>query len=340
MNCAQHTDRPSAAYCRTCGKALCEGCQREIRNVIYCEDCLASRMQAGMSSPAASAGPHPGGGPHPVMAGVLAGLLPFGVGPVYNGLYSRGLVYLVVFIGLTWGCNQGDSAGAVFGIAMAAFYFWQIIDTVRSARYLQMGLPAPDPFGVDRLFGGIASPPTATGSAASVPGTANTTTPPVAAPPVTPSTVVPPPGPDPAPGSEYRGSNKSNIPLYALLLIVLGVLFLLSNLGLSSMHWLHLLWPLVLIVIGGWLLQTRWAEIIAEVPGSRQRVMGPAVLLALGIGFLIDKVVGLSIWLPLLLIVIGLVLVWQRTPPPYRPSGPPPGVAPPPEQKTEQNPER
>jgi hypothetical protein len=329
MNCAQHADRPITAYCCTCGKGLCESCKREIRNVIYCEDCLASRMQAAMPTPAAGPG-HPGGGPHPAVSGVLAGLLPFGVGPVYNGQYSRGLMYLVVFIGLTWGCNQGDTAAVGFGIAMAAFYFWQIIDTVRSARYLQRGLPAPDPFGIDRLFGGVASPPPSVGP---MPGSWTNAVPPAGMP------YAPPPAvPGPEAGCERRGGG-SFIPLYALLLIVMGVLFLLSNLELFNMHWFHLLWPLVLVAIGGWLLHARWEEITGGTPSGRHRVMGPAVLLALGAGFLADRLLHLSIWLPLLLIVIGLVLVWQRTPP-YQPANPSPGMAPPPNKNPEQNPER
>jgi hypothetical protein len=331
MNCAQHADRPIAAYCCTCGKALCESCKREIRSAIYCEDCLARRVQTAVP-PAGNLPGQPAGGPHPAVAGVLAGMLPFGVAPVYNGQYSRGLVYLVVFIGLAWGCGQGASAAVVCGIAMGAFYCWQFIDAVRSAHYLQRGLPAPDPFGVDRLFGGIASPapPPAAGPAPAP--WVNVATP--------ASTPYVPPAPIPAGAAcEHRGGG-SCIPFYALLLIVLGVLFLLSNLGLFSMHWVHRLWPLILIATGGWLLHARWGDITGGTPGGRHRLMGPAVLLALGSGFMVDKLFDLSIWLPVLLIVIGLVLVWQRTPPPYRPSGPPPGGASPPENSVTQNSER
>ena len=44
----------------------------------------------------------------------------------------------------------------------------------------------------------------------------------------------------------------------AFVLIVLGVLFLLDNLGLFEFHWVHRLWPVILIVIGVWLFAKRW----------------------------------------------------------------------------------
>jgi hypothetical protein len=310
MNCAQHADRPVAAYCRTCGKALCEPCKREIRGFIYCEDCLASRVQPAAWAPAAVP-PYGRGGPHPGMAFLLALLLPFGVAPVYNGLYARGLAYLVVFVALISGLCQGGSASLICGIGLAAFYFWQIIDSVRSARYLQMGLAAPDPFGTDRLFGG----PTVPGSAGAAPSPWTSAAPFAGAPVQTP----PPPPVHPAapPGDFPYGHHHSHIPLYALLLIVLGVMFLLDNMGL---HWAHEYWPVVLIVIGGWLLAARWGEISSGTPGSRYLVMAPALWLTGGIAFLLDRIYDISIWEPALLIVVGLVLVWRRTVPPGKPS--------------------
>ena len=45
MNCANHPEVASAAFCRTCGKPLCAACTRDVRGVIYCENCLAARME-------------------------------------------------------------------------------------------------------------------------------------------------------------------------------------------------------------------------------------------------------------------------------------------------------
>ena len=54
MNCAVHNQTPAVAYCRTCGKAVCEQCKRDVRGVIYCEDCLAARVE-GTLPPGAAA---------------------------------------------------------------------------------------------------------------------------------------------------------------------------------------------------------------------------------------------------------------------------------------------
>ena len=45
MNCATHGDTAAVAFCRTCGKPLCNQCTRDVRGVIYCEACLAARME-------------------------------------------------------------------------------------------------------------------------------------------------------------------------------------------------------------------------------------------------------------------------------------------------------
>jgi hypothetical protein len=43
----------------------------------------------------------------------------------------------------------------------------------------------------------------------------------------------------------------------AVVLIGLGVLFLLANLGWFSFHWISQFWPVILIVIGVWLFVQR-----------------------------------------------------------------------------------
>lgn len=157
MNCAVHPDVPVAAYCRTCGKALCESCKRDVRGVFYCEDCLAARLQGTLPEAAAGAPPPPAvvisSGPSPGLAGVLAAFFPFGVGQVYCGLYAKGLLYMIIFALLVWGASWDVGPHPVFGLAIAFFYVYQIIDAVRSARALQLGQAPPDPLGAARIFG-------------------------------------------------------------------------------------------------------------------------------------------------------------------------------------------
>jgi hypothetical protein len=51
MTCATHGNTPAVGYCSICGKALCEQCKRDVRGAIYCEDCIATRLQAGPHPP-------------------------------------------------------------------------------------------------------------------------------------------------------------------------------------------------------------------------------------------------------------------------------------------------
>ena len=162
MNCTVHPDVAASSFCRTCGKAMCEKCSHSVRGVVYCEDCIANRLHDTMPSAPAS-GFVPGaagapvvvaGGPSPGLAGVLAGFFPFGVGAVYNGQYTKGLAHLLIFVALVLGASQGgDTGGAIFGLGIAFFYVYQIIDAVRSAHAIRLGQPAPDPFGLAKAFG-------------------------------------------------------------------------------------------------------------------------------------------------------------------------------------------
>ncbi len=217
MNCANHPDIPSVAFCRTCGKPLCANCTRSVHGVIYCETCLAARLEgvqpnvpppaAGFVPPAPTVAVAAGSGPNPALAGVLAGFFPFGVGAVYTGQYAKGLAHLVIFTLLVLGASGGSEAmGTIFGLAIAGFYFYQIIDSVRTARAIQMGQPPPDPFGLGTTF-----------------------------------------------SSGFGSSDRidaSKVPVGALILIGLGAIFLLHTLDIWDFS-LHRVWPLVLIAIGG-----------------------------------------------------------------------------------------
>ena len=176
MNCATHNDVAAVAFCRTCGKPLCNQCTRDVRGVIYCESCLAARMEGAASAPgyvppaqtvypsvgsAPPLGAVPPGvratalsGPNPAVAGILAGFFPFGVGAVYCSQYAKGLAHLVIMVLLIIG-NSSDVPWymhVVLGIAIGFFYVYQIIDAARTAKAVSEGLPAPDPFGLACKF--------------------------------------------------------------------------------------------------------------------------------------------------------------------------------------------
>jgi hypothetical protein len=294
MNCANHADASAVAYCRTCGKALCATCTRPVRGVIYCEDCLGAKMEGvptgaagfvpGTFSPAASrqvpAPPPPpgsGSGPNPTVAGILAGFFPFGVGAVYTGQYAKGLAHLAIFVLLVAGANAADSdhsnaLGVVCGLGIAFFYVYQIIDSVRSAKAIQMAQPIPDPFGLAATFGG---------------------------------------------GGKIEASK---IPMGAIVLILLGVLFLLHTMGLTEFG-LDRFWPLILIALGAWLFARNWGLLPGGCSGCgcarcrTRRIMGPAMLLTIGVLFLLDDSLHVaSFWhgtWPVILLVVGAVKLMQ-----------------------------
>jgi len=299
MNCANHQQTPAAAYCRTCGKPLCTNCTRPVMGVIYCETCLAERV-AGTAPPQAqtayqnqSSGmrvqPATGSGPHPPIAGILAGFFPFGVGAVYCSQYAKGLAHFIIFVLLIVGASNAHSPlDMVFGWSIAAFWFYQVFDAVKSAKAIQAGQPAPDPFGLATMF---------------------------------------------SPGE--RLDFTRGVPTGALVLIGLGVLFLLHNLNIWFLE-VDTLWPVLLIGLGLWLFAKRQAG--NERGDCRHRSFaGPAMLITVGVLALLNNlherwwgVPGWGRTWPVILLVIGVIKLMERTGhnggPPGMISDAPPGV--------------
>ncbi len=259
MNCVQHPEATAAAFCRSCGKALCAECERDVRGVIYCEDCLAQRLQdpvaaAALKSPAGAA--PEGHGPSPGLAAAL-GFIP-GVGAMYNGQFAKGMVHVLIFACLVW---MSDNLSGFFGVFIPFFIFYMVFEAYKTAQARLHGQPLPDPFGLEQFFTGAfpstrpvpgtpVTPPvpgTNTPAEGFVPNAQPGTTPPIA-PPALPS----------EPYTGWSGRSRSNAPIGAIVLIGLGVLFLLDNLGLMRFHWVTNFWPVILIVVGVWLFQKRW----------------------------------------------------------------------------------
>ncbi len=256
MNCANHPDAPAVAYCRTCGKPLCSVCARDVRGVVYCEECLASQMSGSVLPPRSTAVPpsvEPAVGmPRPALAAIL-GCIP-GVGAMYNGEFAKGFIHVLIFATLIW---MTDHISGVFGLGIAAFVIYMPFEAYKTARARELGLPAPDPFGFNNLF--ASTPPASrAGVAASVvpnvapnvaPADASGVTANVVPPGATAGTVAPdvPLPPEP----------HSRVPVGALILIGLGVLFLADELGALHFDWIWRFWPLILIAIGVRILMQR-----------------------------------------------------------------------------------
>ena len=246
MNCAVHNQNQAVAYCRTCGKALCEECKRDVMGAIYCEPCIAARLQGATATTVPGAVPPPQqmsvpGAPNPTIAGLLA-FIP-GVGAMYNGQFVKAFAHVVIFVMLIIAANNIHWA---FGWMIAFFIFYMAFEAYKTAEAKRHGLPAPDPLGLDKMFGIQESQIHSTG----VPPIVNTA---AAYPPVSSQSPQPPPlqvEPPPPPP-------QNNAPIGAIVLIALGVLFLLQNLDILRMH--HL-WPLFLIGVGIWLAYKRTAR--------------------------------------------------------------------------------
>ena len=226
MNCANHVDIPATAYCRTCGKPVCAHCARDVRGVVYCEDCLAAQVGGTMPPP-----PQPGT-VAPVASGSpgLAALLGFipGVGAMYNGEYAKGFIHVLIFATLIWAASNIHE---LFGLAIAAFVIYMPIEAYQTAKARQLGLQPPDPFGFNNLFSN--RPP-----AAAVP------TPGGVAP------IAPVEGVPVAPVVVEDAADDKQIPIGAFVLIGLGVLFLLNTFGWMHFDWVWRFWPIILILVG------------------------------------------------------------------------------------------
>ena len=212
MKCAVHSDVDAVGYCRNCGKPMCPVCVRPVKDVLYCEDCLATVMgipganvaavpgspfDAPGAPPAAGAGtPVPAvqrPGANPALAFVLGFLFP-GLGAVYNGQYNKALIQVVLFAAMIFGLSSDFSGGmkAVLGILLGAFVFYMAFDAMHTAQAQRHGQVASDPF----------------------------------------------------------QSWSQGRPLGPIILIVIGVLFLLDNFDLLPFYRIERFWPLILIAVG------------------------------------------------------------------------------------------
>jgi hypothetical protein len=155
MRCAVHSDVDAVGYCRNCGKAMCSACVRPVRDVLYCEDCLASIMGIPGAVPAgASAGPAPAVLPPPLPVrassspGVafILGFFP-GLGAVYNGEYNKALIHIVVFAAMIVGLSSdiGDGADVALSLLLAGFVLYMAFDAMRTAKARSLGEAPNDP---------------------------------------------------------------------------------------------------------------------------------------------------------------------------------------------------
>jgi TM2 domain-containing membrane protein YozV len=236
MNCLNHPEAPAVAYCRECGKPLCEACRHEADGTLYCEEHVPG---AAWSAPPPPAGPPPPPSPYTVPepgpftttqpprpaitdAGsspglaFLLGFIP-GVGAIYNGQYVKGLVHVVVLGILISLASSSDLSGGfepLFGMLIAVWVFYMAFEAYHTAKRRQLGQP------VDEF-----------------------------------SSILP------------RAGHPARFPLAPTVLIAVGLLFLLHNLNILRIGELIRYWPVALICLGAYMLYERLSGHPA--PGER-----------------------------------------------------------------------
>ena len=231
MNCQNHPDVPAAAYCRTCGKAVCEICRREAYGTVFCEEHApvpagaqpansASAQPPNSGSPAPGPRPAPPGAVPPPAAhaaytvsdaspGLALGLgfIP-GVGAIYNGQYAKGLVHAVIFgiIISILNSNVGGGIDVIFSFVLTAWVFYMAFEAYHTARKRRLGIPVDEYSGLMSLEGA-----------------------------------------------------RHGAPALGAILVLLGVVLLLQTLHLFNFAYLARYWPVLLIGAGAYLLYSRFS---------------------------------------------------------------------------------
>jgi hypothetical protein len=222
-----------------------------------------------------TAPPPPGSGPNPALAGILAGFFPFGVGAVYTGQYAKGLAHLAIFVLLIAGASASDHGhGEALGVICGlSIAFFYVYQIIDAVRSAK-AIQMSQP--IPDPFGLAAT---------------------------------------------FSGGEKietSKMPVGGVVLILVGVLFLLHTMGLTEFG-LDRFWPVILIGVGCWLFARNWGLLSGGCKGCQcarcrtRRLMGPSMLLTIGILFLLENlnVVYFGRTWPVILLVVGAVKLLQ-----------------------------
>ena len=157
MNPSPHNPEPSSAaeprpvaFCQNCGRPLTKETVRIVGPAVYCEPCLAARLNSGPAYqpvPPGAASPAwiSTGQPNPNLAALL-GLIP-GVGAMYNEQYAKGIAHLFIFAVLV----SLSHISEVFGLLLSGWIFYMAIEAHHTAKARRDGTPLPNPFGLNDI---------------------------------------------------------------------------------------------------------------------------------------------------------------------------------------------
>jgi len=207
MNCSTHPETVAVAFCRNCGKALCEACRRVVDGTVYCAEHAPAPQAPGAAPPRYQPPPilSTDGPTNPRIA-FLVGLIP-GVGAIYNGQYAKGLVHAVIFgllISILSSPMDRDFTPMVAFI-LVFFVIYMPFEAYHTARRRSAGQPVDE-------FSGV-----------------------------------------------FHGQGRKSSG-GALVLIIVGAVFLMNTLGLLEIHQVLRFWPVLLILAGLNMLHSRMSE--------------------------------------------------------------------------------
>jgi hypothetical protein len=235
MNCAKHPENQATAFCRACGKAVCDACQTKAHGTVFCEEHKPMTESANAGFPAGPSPipspvsnydpiygrpeypspytappqqvqtpPPPPGSISPGLA-FLLGWIP-GVGAIYNGQYAKGLMHVVVFGLLVSIINAQHNSflEPLLGMLIGCMVFYMPFEAYHTAKRRMQGLVVDEFSSLIRI-----------------------------------------------------NPHTSAFPAAPMVLIGLGVLFLLSNFDLIQIDTLLRFWPIGMIGLGAYLLMVR-----------------------------------------------------------------------------------
>jgi hypothetical protein len=145
MTCPNHPETQAVAFCRACGKPLCDECKHAAQGTIFCAEHAPAPAAAAPPPP-----PPPGASPYrrddltsPGVAAFL-GFIP-GVGAIYNGQYAKGLVHAVIFGLIISIMHRAAGDGEpMLAFLLVAWEFYMIFEAYHTARKRLAGEPVDE----------------------------------------------------------------------------------------------------------------------------------------------------------------------------------------------------
>jgi hypothetical protein len=246
MNCQNHPETPATAYCRNCGKPVCELCRRDAFGTVYCEEHIpapappfstaspfstappppfpapASPFQTAPPPPFPAAPPPSTGYAYSDVSPGLAmflGMIP-GVGAIYNGQYAKGMVHAIIWGVLVSITSSNNMSGLepIFAISIVAWVAYMAFEAYHTARKRRAGEPVDEYSSLFNLSG-----------------------------------------------------RRDQIPVAAVALILLGIMLLLHTLDLLDFERVARYWPVLLIAGGVYMLFGRFSGHAATTEERHER---------------------------------------------------------------------